>query len=169
MMTGLYDNTAIPAETKNKPRRRLHRAGLANSLSDIRPDSCYGLSPIVPFQFWAEIRVFNPDLGSASGEARSAFRWSLIHCLRTLLLNGFHPPGGRIGASRDVPAALETRSPPGLSRSNYRALGAPGRCCGCRNSFSQRQKRAPLTTQRQHETAAEILCEVRKDHGTWQS
>ena len=90
-------------------------------------------------------------------------------CLRTLLLNGFRPPGGRIGASRDVPAALETRSPPDLSRSNYRASGAPGKCCGCRNSFSQRQKRAPQTAQRQPETAAEILCEVRKYYGTWPS
>jgi hypothetical protein len=48
-------------------------------LSDIRPDACYGLSPIVHFKFLAEVRVFNPGLGSASSEARLGFGWRHFH------------------------------------------------------------------------------------------
>jgi hypothetical protein len=50
MLTGLYDKPVMgdPAQKQTPPA--ITPAGLARSLSDIRPDSRYGLSPIVPFR-----------------------------------------------------------------------------------------------------------------------
>lgn len=47
---------------KDKPRQ-IADGALPILASDIRPDIFYGLSPIVPFQFWAEVRGFKPGLG----------------------------------------------------------------------------------------------------------
>jgi hypothetical protein len=49
---------------KDKPRQ-IADGALPILASDIRPDIFYGLSPIVPFQFWAEVRCFKPGLGFA--------------------------------------------------------------------------------------------------------
>src|SRR5215471_14158713 len=44
------------AITRNRPRQNADEAWIT-FLSDIKPDSRYGLSPIVPFQFSAEVRI----------------------------------------------------------------------------------------------------------------
>src|ERR1700733_2398725 len=69
------DVSVIRFLIRKKPRQIADEA-CSIFVSDIKPDSEYGLSPIVPFQLWAAVRVFNPGLGSASGEARQPFRWS---------------------------------------------------------------------------------------------
>jgi hypothetical protein len=104
--SALYDEAAMQTP-KNKPRRQSLPAGFVIFLSDIRPDSRYGLSPIVQFRLWAEVRVFTPGLGSASGEARSAFRWSLFHNFMDLLFE-FRLPGRKNGVSRDIPGASKS-------------------------------------------------------------
>jgi hypothetical protein len=79
-LTGLSSGALL----KRKKPRQIADEACSIFLPDIKSDSRYGLSPIVPFQFWAEVRVFKPGLGSASGEARHSFRWSFFHS-RTLL------------------------------------------------------------------------------------
>src|SRR3954466_4290530 len=93
----------IIADTKNKPRRQSLPAGFVIFLSDIRPDARYGLSPIVQFQLWAEVRVFTPGLGSAPSEAGSVFRWSLFHNFMDLLFE-LRLPGGRMASRATFPA-----------------------------------------------------------------
>jgi len=50
MMTGLYDKAVIGEAAQKQTPPAITPAGFARFLSDIRPDSRYGLSPIVPFQ-----------------------------------------------------------------------------------------------------------------------
>jgi hypothetical protein len=157
---------------KTSPARML--TGLVSvSLSDIRPDARYGLSPIVPFKLWAEVRCFNPGLGSASGEARLGFRWSLFRQWN-LLQTGFACRDSKI-ASRATSGAKKSglhridRDPQAAYRRlGHRAMGTLGSSCGSRNLFSRQQKPAPELKQRQPETVTEILCEValRKPCGT---
>jgi hypothetical protein len=48
-----------------------------------------GFHPLFSLDFGAEVRVFMPGLGSALGEARPHFRWSLFHNFMDLLFAGF--------------------------------------------------------------------------------
>ena len=165
MLTGPYDKAVMADPPKNKPRRRLHLRGLLVLCPTSGRTLVMGFHPLFRF-----------DCRRRSG---SLIRTLAPHQAKPGLLSGGvssmsqDPPAKRVSPAGRKNWRLaqrsgcpKTRSPPDLSRSNYRASGAPGKCCGCRNSFSQQQKRAPQTAQRQPETAAEILCEVRKDYGT---
>ncbi|HEU0096452.1 MAG TPA: hypothetical protein VFQ52_08350, partial [Rhizomicrobium sp.] len=72
----------VPSE-KDKPRQ-IADGALPILASGIRPDIFYGLSPIVPFQFWAEVRCFKPGLGFAVSRSPVCFpveslpSWNLL-------------------------------------------------------------------------------------------
>jgi hypothetical protein len=76
------------------------------------------------------------------------------------------PAGIQDCVSRDIPAPGNPVSTGSIailmthSRLWHRAMGALESNCGNRNLFSRRQKPAPQTAQRQHETVTEIIREV---------
>jgi hypothetical protein len=165
MMTGLYDKDVMAESRKNKPRRRLHLRGLSTLCPTSGRTLVMGLHPL--FRFDCRRRSGSLIRTLAPRQAKPGLLSGGVSSMsQDPPANGFRPPGGRIGI-RATFRRQKIRSPPDLSRLNHRALGALGSNCGCRNSFSRRQKRAPETGEGQHETAAEILCEVRKDQGTW--
>lgn len=146
----------------NKPRQ-IADGACFTLLSDIKPDAFYGLSPIVPFQLWAEVQGFNPGLGSASGEARLTIRWGFFFHFGTSLFAGF-----TCRDSRYVSRAASGTSKSGLHRIDRdlngtfvpSRVGCSGSNCVNRNLSSQQQKPAPEKAQRQHETLAEMICDM---------
>ena len=165
MLTGLYDKVVIPPEPKNKPRRRLHLRGLLIFCPTSGRTLVMGFHPLFRF-----------DCGRRSG---SLIRTLAPHQAKPGLLSGGissmsqDPPAKRVSPAGRKNWRLARRSgcpknpvSTGSIAIELSRVGRPGSNCGCHNSFSQHQKRAPQTVQRQPETTAEILCEVRKDQGT---
>jgi hypothetical protein len=118
-----------------------------------------GFHPLFILNCGRRTGVLRRTFGSASGEARSTFRWSLFHFSWDLLLSGFTCRQEELDLARHSRRPLKSglhRIGDELSR-NGRPAGSN---CVCRNSFSRRAKPAPLIQVRQHETAAETTCEV---------
>ena len=165
MLTGLYDKAVMGEKRKNKPRRRLHLRGLLIFCPTSGRTLVMGFHPLFRF-----------DCRRRSG---SLIRTLAPHQAKPGLLSGGvssmsqDPPAKRVSPAGRKNWCLTRRS--GCPRNpvstgsiaiELSRVGRSGSHCGCRNSFSQHQKRAPQTAQRQPETAAEILCEVRKVQGT---
>jgi hypothetical protein len=90
-----YCNDVIRSGADKVPQenrfRRISGGTCFILVSDIRPDSFYGLTPIVPFQLWAEIRALNRIL--APHQAKPGSFSGGVTSIKEPPISGFAWPG----------------------------------------------------------------------------